>query len=131
MISFVSPDEVGEVGASLSFSLDRPRTREELERVVTDSKRLFRDDPNFEAALVRETTVGGVTGLMRSEVRTYSPYSMHRRTALPPPVKLRSTEVFVTLDDRGYRIAFDAPVELYEKHRPTFEHLLETLRRSR
>ena len=123
-----STEQVREVNASIALLQGRARDRDELLRWHAGLRRSYRDDPNFARFPASETTVAGVRATVISMTSTRHAEHRHRTTPLPSPVKLRETEVFFTLDGKGYEASFAAPIEIYDKYYPAFDHFLETLK---
>ncbi|MBI5202643.1 MAG: hypothetical protein HY925_13715 [Elusimicrobia bacterium] len=123
-----SPDEVEGVGAYLSVHSAEIRGREELARAMTETARLYAKDPDFHQETLRQLSLSGTDGWVVDWTRTQSPPAMHQPSEPQRrPVRFRETEVHFAVGGKAYTAAFGAPVELFEKYRPAFEHFLGTL----
>lgn len=128
LLSAMGPEVIREVGPSLSILKDRPRTRPELQELGEQMRNIYREDSNFSIFPLRESSVAGVQGFVRTFTTTRWAEHMHRTTPLPAPVKVKESEVSFTVEGKGYVVNYEAPEELYDKYKPAFDHLLETLR---
>ena len=127
---FRSPEAVNGVDAFFAVSDDEVRDRAELLRWMEASRRIYARDPKFSMDDLREIPVAGVTGFLVGNTRTESAARPHgpRPGALLPPVKFREAEVTFSMNGKGYRLAFGAPEELFDRYHPDFEHFLTSLR---
>lgn len=124
----LAPEQVREVGVSLSVYEGPSRSRKELEALAVRLTKLSAEDPDFKVESVAEVQAAGTPSAVLTTTRMRFAEHMHRTTPLPPPVKVRQAEVFFTVGGKGYVADYEAPEELYEKYKPAFDHLLATLR---
>ena len=126
-----SPDAIHGIFATFGVNPSEVREREGLVGLMLYTQRLYANDPNFSQEELRRIPIAGVDGWLIGWTRSKSGPSFHPPP--PPPdgyatVKLREAEIYFTSGGKGYWASFKAPVELFEKYRPAYEHFLTSLK---
>ncbi|MBI5244301.1 MAG: hypothetical protein HY922_11595 [Elusimicrobia bacterium] len=141
LLSTLSPDSVEVVSAELNIR--RKRKRQTVETVKADmewSRNHWSDYPEFsqeplktirfsefEALVYSYTNLNATTADMLSHVNIVDGHMPPPRPP-PKPVMYKWTYVYFDTPAGPFEIEYSAPVEIYEKHRPKFQHLLDTFR---
>lgn len=124
------PDVENEISPTIFVYEDRPRTREELEGYRRKSLSERKTDDSFTSEPLKEVLIGGRKGILIDEtsMNALAAGMRHRSTPPPPPVLTRQQTVYVSGPARPYAFTYEAPVSIFEKHRPEFEKLLASIK---
>lgn len=127
MLHMLSLDEVRMRSATISIYQERePQPIEIVKRNMEFERRVQTVEPDFKQSPLEVIHFGEFAGLSYSTERI-----LLARDSDPGknPVPYKETRVFFqTPAGPYYMIVYWAPAAIYEKHRPVFQHLLDTFR---
>lgn len=137
-LSLISPDAAGEVPAALTVKRAQAGSAGLAEREAESTRRAYEGDKAFAIEAVRAFQAGPFPARGYSFTRKnvdaqlvhrWRPGHPAQDLGPPPaPVEYRETHVYIEAPGGMFIVSFEAPLALYDAHRPEFERLLSTFR---